>query len=154
MGMDGCKKQQSAFHPNKSNQCNCMEADEMKKTLVFVMVTMVFALLTTLGIGGEKTSLDLKVGDALYVCNCGEACPCHTISTNVGNCTCGKEMVKAKVVKVGQGTADFMAEGWEKARTFNTVGKYACDCGPQCPCNTISQNPGKCTCGKEMKAVM
>lgn len=124
----------------------------MRKSLVFVMVSMVIALLTTFAMAGGKTSLELKVGDELYVCNC-EGCPCHTISTNAGQCTCGKDMVKAKVVKVEEGKADFMAEGWEKARTFTTVGKYACACGPDCPCNTISQNPGKCTCGKEMKAV-
>ena len=31
--------------------------------------------------------------------------------------------------------------------------KYACACGPTCPCETISQNPGQCTCKKDMKAV-
>ena len=26
----------------------------------------------------------------------------------------------------------------------------ACDCGPDCKCDTISQNPDNCTCGKKM----
>ncbi len=28
---------------------------------------------------------------------------------------------------------------------------YVCDCGPQCSCNTVSSEPGKCACGKELK---
>jgi hypothetical protein len=55
--------------------------------------------------------------------------------------------------KVEKGKAYLKAEGWEKERVFKTEGKYTCDCGPDCKCNTISQNPGKCTCGAEMKAV-
>ena len=26
----------------------------------------------------------------------------------------------------------------------------ACDCGPDCKCDTISQNPDNCTCGKKV----
>ena len=126
----------------------------MKKSLVFVMAAMMLVSVTALGSGAEKSRMDLKVGDEVYVCNCGEACPCNTMSNNPGQCTCGKDLIKAEAVKVGEGTVDFMAEGWEKARAFKTVGKYSCACGPACPCNTISQNPGKCTCGVEMKAVI
>ncbi len=123
----------------------------MKKALIvlpvilFVMVAFAFAL--------DKGKLDLKVGDEMYVCNCGEKCPCLTISKNEGKCTCGKDMVKAKVTKVEQGKAMFKAEGWEKERPFKTVGKYMCACGPDCKCDTISQTPGNCTCGKKMKKV-
>ncbi|BCR06559.1 hypothetical protein DESUT3_36280 [Desulfuromonas versatilis] len=28
---------------------------------------------------------------------------------------------------------------------------YVCDCGPQCSCNTVSAEPGKCACGKDLK---
>ena len=28
---------------------------------------------------------------------------------------------------------------------------YACDCGPECKCNTVSTKPGKCACDKELK---
>jgi len=30
---------------------------------------------------------------------------------------------------------------------------YACNCGAECPCDTLSRNAGKCTCGVEMKEV-
>ncbi len=28
---------------------------------------------------------------------------------------------------------------------------YACDCGPQCKCNTVGTKPGKCACGAPLK---
>jgi hypothetical protein len=62
-------------------------------------------------------------------------------------------MVKAKVMKVEEDHVMLKADSWEKERSFKTTGKYACACGPDCKCNTISQNPGKCTCGNEMKKV-
>ena len=98
-----------------------------------------------------RPSMELKVGEEVYACNCGKECPCNTLSKNAGKCTCGVDMVKSTVKSVGDGTAVLLVSGEE--RTFKTVGKYACACGPQCPCNTISQNPGKCTCGVEMKEV-
>jgi len=114
-------------------------------SMVFVMAMVAFSL------AAEKGKLDLKVGDERYVCNCGEKCACNTISMSQGKCTCGSDMVKAKVVKVETGKASFKAEGWQKERSFKTIGKYACNCSPDCKCGTISQNPGKCTCGSEMK---
>ena len=98
-----------------------------------------------------RPSMDLTAGEEVYACNCGPECPCDTLSKNAGKCTCNVDLVKATVKSVGDGTAVLLVNGQE--RTFKTVGKYACACGPQCPCNTISQNPGKCTCGVEMKAV-
>ena len=29
---------------------------------------------------------------------------------------------------------------------------YSCDCGPTCKCNSVSDKPGKCACGVQMKA--
>jgi hypothetical protein len=84
----------------------------------------------------EKGKLDLKAGDERYVCNCGEKCPCNMISSNEGKCTCGIDMVKAKVAKVEKGKATFKANLWEKERSFKTVGKYACNCAPGCKCDT------------------
>jgi hypothetical protein len=98
-----------------------------------------------------RPSMDLKAGEEVYACNCGPECPCNTLSRNAGKCTCGVDLVKSTVKSVGDGTAVLIVSGEE--RTFKTIGKYACACGPQCPCNTISQNPGKCTCGVEMKEV-
>jgi hypothetical protein len=125
----------------------------MKKSLIIVTVVLMMFMGVLAFAAAEKGKLDLKVGDERYVCNCGESCPCNTISMNAGKCTCGKDMVKAKVVKVDKGKADFMAEGWKKERSFKTVGKYMCNCSPDCKCGTISQNPGKCTCGSEMKKI-
>ncbi len=124
----------------------------MKSTWV-VIFTVLLIIVAVFSFAAEKNKLDLKVGDERYVCNCSGKCPCNTISNNPGNCTCGNEMVKAKVVKVAKGTADFKAAKWEKERTFKTIGKYVCDCAPGCKCGTISQNPGKCTCGTELKKV-
>ena len=28
---------------------------------------------------------------------------------------------------------------------------YTCNCGPQCKCNTVSTQPGNCTCGAPLK---
>lgn len=116
-----------------------------------VMFTLVAG---TLVFAGDKSTMELKVGDEIFACNCGDECPCKTMSSNAGNCTCGKEMVKAKVVKIDGGIAMLKAPDWPKERSFPTTGKYMCACGPDCNCNTIAQNPGKCTCGKEMKQVM
>ena len=69
----------------------------MKKLLilgiVFAVAFATFAL-------ADKTKMTAKVGDELYVCACGEGCPCDTMSRNAGQCTCGKDMVKTKVTSV------------------------------------------------------
>jgi len=124
----------------------------MKKAWVVVPAVLLMVVVA-FSLAAEKGTLTLKVGDERYVCNCGEKCACNTISMNQGQCTCGSDMVKAKVAKVEKGTANFKAEKWQKERTFKTIGKYTCDCSPDCKCGTISQNPGKCTCGAEMKKI-
>jgi len=124
----------------------------MKKAWV-VIFPVLFIIVAAFSFAAEKNKLDLKVGDERYTCNCGEKCACNTISMNQGKCTCGTDMVKAKVVKVEKGKANFKAEGWQKERTFKTIGKYVCDCSPDCKCGTISQNPGKCTCGSDLKKI-
>ena len=117
----------------------------MKKLLILMVV---FALgFATLAIA-DKTGLTAKVGDELYVCACGKGC-CDMMSRNAGKCTCGKDMVKTKVTKVEKGkiTVDSRKE------PFVSVAKYVCQCGPDCKCDTISQKPGNCTCGKKMVEV-
>jgi len=94
-----------------------------------------------------------KLGADVYACNCGETCPCQTISKKEGKCPCGKDMVKAKVTGVAKSEVTLLGAGWEKDRTFSSVAKFACACGPKCDCDTISQKAGKCPCGTEMKAV-
>jgi hypothetical protein len=122
----------------------------MRKTFFFPVIVLFFA---TVAFAGTFGKMDLKVGDTIYACNCGADCPCNTMARMPGKCTCGKEMVKAKVMKVEKGRALLKADSWGKARYFKTTGKYACACGPDCKCEAISQNPGKCPCGEEMKKV-
>lgn len=124
----------------------------MKKTVMLTAVLMIVAFVA-LSFAAGKAKMELKAGDEIYACNCGEACKCDTMSKNAGNCTCGKEMVKAKVTKVDGDKAMLKAEKWEKEREFKTTGKYVCACGEACKCDGISQNPGKCSCGKEMKKI-
>ena len=124
----------------------------MKKVILLATV-MLMVVFVALSFAGGKAKMDLKVGDSIYACDCGADCPCNTMSRNPGKCTCGKDMVKAKVMKVEGDTAMLKAEKWDKERPFKMTGKYMCDCDPECKCDTISQNPGKCTCGKEMKKV-
>ena len=118
----------------------------MKKVLILMVVfTLAFVTFAV----ADKTKMKVKVGDELYVCACGEGCPCDTMSRNAGQCTCGKDLVKTKVTKVEKGKITVESRG----KPFISVGKYACDCGPDCKCDTISQNPGNCTCGKKMVEV-
>jgi len=118
----------------------------MKKVLILMIVfTLIYATFAL----ADKTKMTAKVGDELYVCACGESCLCDTMSKNPGQCTCGKDLVKTKVTKVEKGKITVESRG----KPFVSVGKYACDCGPDCKCDTISQNPGNCTCGKKMVEV-
>ncbi len=118
----------------------------MKKLLILVVVmTLAFAAHAF----ADKTEMVAKVGDELYVCGCGDECKCDTMSTNAGTCSCGKNLVKSKVTKVEKGKITMEV----RKRPFVSIGKYACACGPDCKCDTISQNPGNCSCGKQMMEV-
>ena len=123
----------------------------MKTSLKVLVVVLCLAVAAVAFAANPKPVF--KVGEEVYACNCGEACDCNTISKHPGQCVCGKDMVKAKVVSVEKGKVMLQAEGWEKPRAFKTVAKYVCACGPKCDCDTISQKPGKCPCGTEMKKV-
>jgi hypothetical protein len=123
----------------------------MKKLLVILVVVFAMVMVTAALAANPKPTF--KVGEEVYACNCPEGCPCQTISKHAGKCPCGTEMTKAKVEKVEKGKVMLKAEGWEKARSFSTVAKFVCACGPKCDCDTISQKAGKCPCGTEMQAV-
>jgi hypothetical protein len=123
----------------------------MKKA-IFPLAAVLFLALVAITFAANPKPV-FKVGQEVYVCNCGEKCDCYTISKKAGKCVCGKEMVQAKVTVVEKGKITLKGEGWEKPRTFLTDAKFACACGPQCDCDTISQKPGKCVCGKEMAPV-
>ena len=123
----------------------------MKKLVVILVVVLASVMLTAAFAANPKPAF--KVGEEVYACNCGEECNCNTISKHAGKCVCGKDMVKAKVVAVEKGKVMLKAESWEKPRAFSTVAKFVCNCGEKCDCGTISQKPGKCPYGTEMKAV-
>jgi hypothetical protein len=123
----------------------------MKKWFVALLTLVALGMAGLATASVEKGKISLKVGDEVYVCGCGEGCPCDTISRKEGNCTCGKPLVKGKVTKVEEATAMIEVNG--KERSFKTVGKYQCMCGKGCKCDTISQKPGKCGCGMKLKKV-
>lgn len=104
--------------------------------------------------------------DAIYVCTCGEACPCSTVALAPGKCSCGKDLQGGHVVKVEKDEALVCVCGPSctckldpKDATKCTCGKaikrvalkgtglYFCNCGGSCACNTVSAKPGKCGCG-------
>lgn len=122
----------------------------MRKTIFFAVIVLLGAALAFADMSGQ---MNLKVGDEVYACNCGESCGCQTISMKPGKGVCGSEMVKATVMKVEDGTVMLKADSWKTERAFKTTGKYACACGPECKCGAMSQKPGKCPCGEEMKKV-
>ncbi|MGE5237264.1 MAG: hypothetical protein ACM3ON_00495 [Chloroflexota bacterium] len=123
----------------------------MKRAMYIALAMVLTLALVAVSVAGSRGKMDLKAGDEIYACDCGEKCPCLGMSKNPGKCTCGKEMVKAKVTKAEGDDLMLKAGTWDKERPFKASGKYACACPPECKCDTISQNPGKCTCGVEMK---
>jgi len=42
------------------------------------------------------------------------------------------------------------AMGSKPESTERTDVYYVCNCGPDCDCNSVSTEPGKCKCGKDM----
>ena len=125
----------------------------MKRSLCIVIVALLGLMMVGVAVAATPGKMDLKVGEEVYVCNCGPTCPCNSMSMKEGNCTCDNKMVKAKVTKVEKDVAYVKAEGWDKPRAFTTQGKYMCACDPSCNCNMISQKPGKCVCGENLKPV-
>ena len=125
------------------------EVKIMRKTIFFAVI---FLFCVSVAFAGTFGKMDLKVGDEVYADNC-KGCACQMISKMPGKCPCGEDLVKAKVMKVEGDRVMLKADSWDKERPFKTTGKYACPCGSDCKCETISQEPGKCPCGMEMKKV-
>lgn len=44
------------------------------------------------------------------------------------------------------------AQGLAAATSVRHDVLYVCDCGPDCQCTSVSTKPGKCSCGKDLKA--
>lgn len=121
----------------------------MKK---FITALTVILSLAVAGFAlAEAGKLALKKGDTVYVCGCGTGCDCGAMSMKKAKCSCDKEMAKGKVVKVEGDEAVVKVKG--KKEKFKTTGAYTCACGEKCDCKYISQKPGKCGCGSELKKV-
>jgi hypothetical protein len=110
--------------------------------IMVVSISLVYAAVT-------NGKMNVNVGDEIYVCGCGEGCNCDAMSSKPATCSCGKDMIKTKVKKVDDNF--IYVEARDKG--FKRVGKYACACGSDCKCDTISQKPGKCACGADLKEV-
>jgi len=79
--------------------------------------------------GADMTAVHLlavKEG-AAYICACGAECKCKMPAEGM-KCSCGKDITKVSL-----------------------KGKYVCSGEGMCP--TISDTPGKCPCGKDLKLV-
>ena len=123
----------------------------MKRTVLTGLGILVFLAFAGGAFADEVGKLNPKVGDQLFVCGCGEGCGCETMAVKEGKCSCGKPLVKGTVTKLEDGKAMIKTE--KEERLFKTVGLYACACGEGCECKLISQQDGKCTCGKPLKMV-
>lgn len=121
----------------------------MKNGLISLLVAAVLACAAFAC--ADETLPVYKKGDTVYVCACGEGCDCKTMSRNEGTCPCGKPLGKGVITSMNGETA--MVKRNAKESAFTTKAKYTCACGEACNCGTISQKPGTCTCGKEMKKV-
>ena len=76
-----------------------------KKSLYLFFAIMLSVSIATIAFADSPEKMDLKVGDEIYACNCGEGCDCKTLSRLPGKCGCGNDLVKAKVVKIEDGMA-------------------------------------------------
>jgi len=125
---------------------------QVRKYWLLAPVLLFTVALVGLAFQSPTGKLDVKPGEEYNVCGC-TTCGCETVSTKAGKCGCGHDLVKAKVTKVDGETAYLKADSWDKERAFHTTGKYACACGASCGCKTVSQKPGKCGCGHDLKKV-
>jgi hypothetical protein len=125
---------------------------EYRVKKIIAVTLMVLVTVVGLAVAVENGKLNLKSGDSVSACNCGDKCGCRTMANTEANCSCGNKMLKAAMVKVDGDKAKLKAAGWDKERAFPTKGKYACVC-ENCNCGMISRNPGKCGCGSEMKKI-
>ena len=81
---EGCK---CGTLSNKAGKCGC------GKPLVKTSVTKVEDGKAFYQMNGKQMSAAVK---GAYVCACGEACNCNTVSQKAGNCGCGKPLKKVE----------------------------------------------------------
>ncbi len=107
----------------------------MRKRHYAVIALSIFLLggcAATQQAGGGKVESDDNI---VYVCPCGDACSCGTISKDPGTCACKRELTAMRVLRL---------EGKEG---------LLCTCGPSCGCTIDASNPKVCGCGKPVKRV-
>jgi hypothetical protein len=121
----------------------------MKKGVILAAMALILAFAVVAF--ADKDASVYKGGDTVFVCGCGEGCDCFTVSRKEGRCACGKPLAQTVVDKVAEGKIYLTVHG--ETRTFPAKATYTCGCGEGCGCDTISQKPGKCACGKEMQKV-
>ena len=140
---------------------------------ILTVLFLVF-LLALSGCAAKQTaSTQVDREDVLYTCNCGLQCNCNSMSTQAGNCACGNPMKWGHVLRIEGNEALLCqcAEGCScggldpknpnkcmcgtpiKRVNLEGTGIYFCNCGGSCSCNTVSESPGKCKCGMNLKKV-
>jgi hypothetical protein len=106
---------------------------------------------------------------ALYLCGCGADCQCTTVAVKPGKCGCGKDLVAVHPLKLEAGSVLACSCSADCTCTLDArnpatcgcgkpirkvalkgSGLYYCACGGTC-CLTISDRPGKCKCGNDLK---
>lgn len=122
----------------------------MKKILISLFVASL--LLVAVAAFADRSLPVFKKGDTAYVCTCGDSCDCKTMANKEGKCACGNALGKGVVRSVSKD--NIVVQTGDRNLNFPAKAKYACGCGDGCNCGTVSQKPGKCGCGSEMKKVM
>lgn len=121
----------------------------MKKILISLFLASL--LLVAVVAFADKTLPVFKKGESVYVCTCGDSCDCKTMARKEGKCSCGNPLGKGVV---SNATKDKLTvKVGDKTLNFPVKAKYSCACGDGCDCGTVSQKPGKCGCGSDMKKV-
>ena len=102
-----------------------------KSVLLVVSLLFVFAAVSfAFADKGTVGKLETKAGASIYVCGCGDGCPCGSLATKEGKCGCGKDMVKATVSKIEKGKVFYSVDGKEISAPLQ--GKFGCGCGDGC----------------------
>ena len=143
------------------------------KILNVLFLVFVLALAGCAAKETQTAATDAERQDVLYTCNCGPQCKCNSMSTTAGDCACGNPMKWGHVIRTEGNEALLCqcAEGCKcagldpnnpdncmcgkpiKRVSLEGTGIYFCNCGGSCSCNTVSDSPGKCKCGMNLKKV-
>jgi len=141
----------------------------MLRKIVLIQIVVLMAVFLVAGSGMLFASDDDRQ-DVIYTCACGDGCNCGSVSTEPGNCNCGKPMAWGHVVRVegNEALVCTCGEGCKckqdaddptkcscgnklKRVDLKDSGVYFCNCGGSCACNTLSGKPGPCKCGMKLK---